>query len=93
MRGYDGKHFDSISADTEAFPLVGGLYQIAVLATFGGGNVVMEQLGPDEATWLTVTDPITANGGFTLYLPPGKYRINLTTATGVTMAITRVPVE
>lgn len=75
------------------FGLNGGVYQVTAIATWGGGNVELFQLGADQSTWLSVTDPITENGGDTIYLPPGNFRWSITTATGVTLCVSRVPGE
>lgn len=61
----------------------GGRGVFAVVATFGGGNVALQYLGPDESTWLTVGSALTANGLFSFDLPPGRIRAAVTTATGV----------
>lgn len=76
------------------FTLFGGIYQISAQATvWGGGNAELFQIGPDSTNWLSVSDPITANGGDTIYLAPGRYRWSVTTATGVSVIVTRVPGE
>jgi hypothetical protein len=75
------------------FVLFGGIYQISAIATWGGGSVELYQIGPDGATWLSVSDPITTNGGDTIYLAPGRYRWSIVTATGVSLMVTRVPGE
>lgn len=75
------------------FLLNGGIYQVTAIATWGGGSVELFQLGPDRATWLSVTDLITENGGDTFYLPPGNYRWSIITATDVTVCVSRIPGE
>jgi hypothetical protein len=64
---------------------------LSVEATFGGGNVQLQLLGPDGSTWLAVGRAITSNGFSSQALPPGQYRIAITTATGVFAALTSVP--
>lgn len=93
MRAPQAVRFDNINADTADFTLYGGRYQISVIATFGGGNVLLEQLGPDNVTYLPVNIAFTANGYDSSDLPPGKYRFNLTTATAVYALIVRIPLE
>jgi len=79
-------------AGTYPFTLkIGGLYQFAVVATFGGGSVKIENLGPDGSTWLSVSSAIVANGGETDNLPPGAYRFNVATATAVYARVARIP--
>ena len=82
----------SSSVDQVPFYLtMGGLYQVGAVGTWGGGSAVLEQLAPDLTTWLTVSASITANGGQTLYLPPGTYRWTTATATDVTAWVVRIP--
>jgi hypothetical protein len=47
-------------------------------------------LGPDGTTWLNAATALTANGFQSLTLPPGIYRIAVTTATAVHAALTSV---
>lgn len=79
--------------DQVTFNLEGGLYQVSATATWGGGSAVLEQLGPDGATWLTVALAISVDGGGTYYLPPGQYRWTVATATGVYTSVCRTPSE
>jgi hypothetical protein len=84
--------FANISATTAAFELKGGLYQVSVVATWNStGTVTIEQLGPDGATWLTVHVAFSANGGDTIFLPPGQYRFEIATATAVYASVVTVP--
>lgn len=61
----------------------GGRGVFAVVATFGGGSVTLQYLGPDEATWLTGATALTANGLVAFELPPGQIRAAVATATAV----------
>lgn len=85
--------FSNISATTAGFVLTGGVYDIDCVATFGGGNVDFQELGPDGTTWLThLAAAFTANGvKDNQSLPPGTYRFAITTATAVYCSVTRVP--
>jgi hypothetical protein len=82
-------HFANISATTAAFIVAGGVYALSVVATFGGGSVQLQLLGPDGSTWLNVGAAITANGYVSQTLPPGSYRLSITTATAVYADLTR----
>lgn len=93
MRAYESVRYENIAAGTKEFDLSGGLYQWNAMASWGGGNAVLAQQAADNVTYLTVTDPVTANGGFTLYLPPGHFKLTITTATGVYFQLTRIPSE
>lgn len=89
----DGKAFSNIAATTAAFALLGGKYGAAAVATFGGGSVKLQTLGPDGSTWLSVlaaTD-FAAAGYAVVDLPPGQYRFTIATATAVYASVYRVP--
>lgn len=87
------------------YPLDGGQYQLAAHATWGGGNLALQQLLPDGVTFLplfgqpnsaapnTWVASITADGILTFNLPPGTYQLVVTTATALYAALTRVPLE
>jgi hypothetical protein len=87
--------FSNIAATTAAFTLAGGYFMIAVVATFGGGNVELQALGPDQSTWLSLPTALklSANGMIAGYLPPGQYRFTITTATGVYCSAAGVPIS
>jgi hypothetical protein len=89
----DAQKFSNISATTAGFGLSGGRYQVAVVATFGGGSVQLQSLGPDGSTFLPAHTALTANGFATLDLPPGTYRIATATATAVFASVIPVPVR
>lgn len=93
MRAGEAVAFSNISATTAAFALEGGMYQVDFKATWGGGSATLQQLGPDDTTWLSVSNAQTVDGGQTLYLPPGQFRVSITTATALYSRITRVPLE
>lgn len=91
MHATDGFKVSNGSADTTAVPLMGGEYGIIAVATWGGGNVVVEGLSNDGSTYIPVHTAITANGYATFKIPPGMYRLNITTATGVYVTVYRIP--
>ena len=90
----DFAKFSNISATTALFTLRGGLYAVAVHATFGGGSVKLQTLLPDGATVLSVSagTDFTADGYNTVNLPPGQYQFTITTATAVFVKIGRAHV-
>jgi hypothetical protein len=59
----------------------GGRGVLTAVATWGGGNIALQYMGPDGATWLAVGTALTANGLSTFELPPGLIRAAVTTAT------------
>ena len=93
MRATEAFYYKNVApGNTAQFVLYGGIYQIAVAGTFTSGNAQLFELGPDGATWLTVSDPFTANGGDTIYLPPGRFRWTVTTDT-LSVGLVREPGE
>jgi len=74
------------------FFLNGGIYQFSAVG-LTSGSVQLFQLGADDATWISVGDPITANGGDTIYLSAGEYRWTVTSEADVSLVIARVPGE
>jgi hypothetical protein len=90
----DAQLFSNISATTAAFRLDGGYYMVAAVATFGGGSVELQALGPDQSTWLSLPTALklTAAGMIAGYLPPGQYRFTITTATAVYCSVAGVPI-
>ena len=93
MRAMESNHQGPLTSDNDqvVFGLDGGLYQATAAATWGGGSAALEQLGPDGSTWLSVATALSANGGVSLYLPPGQYRWTIVTATAVYTMVTRIP--
>lgn len=93
MMHHEAVKFSAINATTAAFSLnMGGLYQVAAHSAdwTGPGTVTLEQLGPDGSTYLTVTTPITADGGAQYYLPPGLYKFVLASVTA-SCSVVRIP--
>jgi hypothetical protein len=89
--GGDGKIFSNISATTASFPLFGGEYGItASCASWGGGTVQLEVLGPDQATWIAAATALSANGFQVIDLPPGSYQLALTNASAVYASVARI---
>lgn len=83
----------NIAAATAAFRLKGGKYGVGAMATFGGGSVSLEFLQADGSTWTAVgtSTTFTAAGYAAVDLPPGQYRINVTTATAAYATVTGIP--
>jgi hypothetical protein len=87
--------FQSLAANSNTFLLKGGKYAVAAVATFGGGSVKLQVLGPDLSTFLSVagaTD-FSAAGFATVDLPPGQYRFTIATATAVYASVIPVPLS
>lgn len=81
--------FSNSAAGTSAsFTLGGGLYTLAAVATWG--SLVMNKLGPDGTTFISVSQTQTANGGQTLYLSPGTYQLVATGGSGYYASITQI---
>lgn len=92
----EAANYSNISADTSAFRLKGGRYVVSAKATWGGGSLTLEMLALDGSTWVSpmdisgVANTLGADGSFTIDLPAGQFRINLTTATAVYVSVARV---
>jgi hypothetical protein len=91
----DSVEYSNIAASTAAFTLPGGYYMVAAVATFSGGSVELQALGPDQSTWLSLPTPLklTANGMIAGYVSPGQYRFTITTATAVYCSAAGVPIS
>jgi len=89
----DARSFRNISSTPPAFGLLGGKYAVAVTATFGGGSVKFQTLGPDGSTMMSVSSAtdFTAAGYAVVDLPPGQYTFTIATATGVSCSVVGVP--
>jgi len=97
--------FSNITVTTSPFILVGGGYLVSISATFGGGSVKLQVLGPDGSTYLDIKQPFdnagteqddvistwSANGAKLMPLGPGQYRLTIATATAVYANIDRIP--
>lgn len=59
----------------------GGKGLFSAVATWGGGSVQLQYMGPDGSTWLNVGSAVTANGVQNFELPPGLIRAAVTAAT------------
>jgi hypothetical protein len=79
--------------DTPVFNNYGGIYQIVVVGFAAAGSATLYELGPDGVTWLCVHDAFMANGGDTIYLPPGHYKWTIVGEANISVGMTRVPGE
>lgn len=94
MRAPESVAFKNISATPAAFTLSGGVYVLDAVATWGGGSLTLQRLGPDGSTLLDAATALTANGtSGAIALPPGSYRLTIATATAVYVTVVRVPGE
>ena len=74
---------DNASATSSPAQWGGGRGVFCAVATWGGGSVALEYLGPGGASWITVGTALTANGLAAFELPPGQIRAAVATATAV----------
>ena len=95
MRAADGYFANGISVTTEAFKLIGGLYGVDALATWGGSSVKLQRVAGDGSTVLPVaaSTDFSANGFATVNLPAGDYKLTIATATAVYVTVQRIPGE
>lgn len=84
---------------------LGGKYSVSVVATFGGGSIKLQKLGPDASTYVDhlapfnnagtevdlVISTFAANGTKVFDLAPGDYQFLLTTATSAYLSVARIP--
>jgi hypothetical protein len=87
--------FNLGSSNSPTFTLLGGRYGVAVVATFGGGSVDLQILGPDGVTFLSVlTAVFTANGVVLVDMPTNNtLRFAVTTATAAFASINPVKTD
>lgn len=79
------------SATGAAAKWPGGRGLFTAEATFGGGSVALEYLGPNGSWLATPTVSLSANGGALFELPPGEIRAAVVTATAVYARADRIP--
>lgn len=80
----------SATSGQQYWPGGKGVFQ--VVATFGGGSVGLEYLGPDGVTWVAPAGgSLTANGGVVFELAPCQIRAAVVTATAVHASAERIP--
>lgn len=87
----NGVAFTGASADYTGIVLLGGMYAVAVSATWGGGSATLQILMPDASTYVTVLSAFTADGSAIVELPPGTYKVAIATATSVQALIVLIP--
>jgi hypothetical protein len=96
MRAQEGKSWLNISATPATWRFeYGGEFVCEFSATWGGGSVQLNILGPDNVTYLPVTPAAwTANGTALVAIPTGAIlQLVVTTATAVYFRMTRLPGE
>jgi|GEM_PF-2953412 hypothetical protein len=94
MRAHESFAWSNISATPAQFSLLGGTYALDAVATWGGGSVKLQRVGPDGSTLIDAATSMTANGtSGALSLTPGKYQLTIATATAVYASVTRIPGE
>lgn len=75
-----------------AYEWPGGKGMFMAEATWGGGNVKLQQQSAN-ATWIDVapSSTLSANGMVVLDLPPGQVRVVITTSTAVYSYLVGIP--
>lgn len=83
------KVLDDAAATSAAQTWDGGPGILAVKATWGGGSVKIQWLGPDANTYIDTpaSSTLSADGSIAFNLPPCTYKIVVATATGVHAAV------
>jgi hypothetical protein len=77
--------FEDISATTDPFTWRGGRGSFLAQATWGGGTVKLQYLGPNGTDYEDMGDDttLTEDGGGNFEFPAGQLRVNVATATDV----------
>jgi hypothetical protein len=88
--GINDKRFSNVAVTQGPFPLNAGQYGVTVTATFGGGSVTLQRLGPDGSTFVTCMPAFTVAGYASAFLPAGTYQLLIATATAVFVDINTV---
>lgn len=73
-----------------AFLVTGGLYAVETLSA-GAGSILLQRLGPDGVTWVTVVTIVATSNFSTAQLPPGQYRWSISGFTANYASISRIP--
>jgi hypothetical protein len=83
----DGFLVQAAAATQGPFVILGGKYGVTCSAAFSTGNVALQSLGPDGATFINALPAFTANGFASVDLPAGKYQVAVTApATAVNLS-------
>ena len=91
-----GFDFTGASSTQGPFHLAAGTYAIACTATFSSGSVILQILGPDNATYVNVGGAAGSGGNFTsagyqtVQLPDCTVQVAITTVTAVAFSATRI---
>lgn len=95
MRSQESFSYSSLgNANSDNFKLQGGAYAMDAIASWGGGSITLQRLGPDGATFITAATALTADGTTgSIALPPGTYRVLATTAAAIWVSVARIPGE
>jgi len=87
----DGFYLTAVSADVGPFTVLGGRYALMLSGTWGGGSATLQALMIDNTTYINVATAITADGATIVDLPPGSYKLDVATVTGLLGGLFRVP--
>lgn len=68
----------------------GGRGWFSAKATWGGGNVALKFLLPDNTTYALACTALSADGGIAFELPPCLIFADVTTATAVYASVARI---
>lgn len=78
----------SLAVTSDAFLLKGGLYGVTVAGS-GFGTATLQRLAADASTYVTCLTAFSAAGYSTVSLPPGTYKVAISSAT-VSVDITAI---
>lgn len=90
-RPLDIQIWDDIAVTPNDFKLHAGVFGLTLTATWGGGNAVLQRYLPEGAGfYIPVAAAFTADGYAVYYLPAGRYKLAITTATHTTGRIEKI---
>lgn len=70
--------------NTASFQCEGGNFKFSATATWGGGNIKLQQKGSDNVTWIDISGAtMAADSIINVVMAAGEVRAVITTATGV----------
>lgn len=83
---------NAAAADTAiVFTLNGGTYGMLASATWGGGSLDLQALGPDGSTYISVlAATFTATGYKTFTIPGGQYKFVGVTSSAIYAVVCRI---
>jgi len=93
----DGFTATGCTADTAAYPVLGGRYNVIANGSFNGASASLEMLSPDGTNYITIKDingnavTFSTDGYATIDLAPGKIKFAIGSVTSLAVAVVPSP--